>query len=290
MLDSSRIDRITQNFMDRYTPQRRLFLRIWFLSLAGLTLVALIIVTPLLYASLTRLLIAVAIIIGSATMLAVTGFIIHHYLNPWKATLEGVQAELVSMLAEQGEPVYGFIAGHAADKPTYRAAGLFPRHITITERYRFRGTTSTGKPYVFHECVLMVNQGQYGSRVVFSGMFVVLPPQGGVFQLRSHGKPRHKGVSYQKGDTVEKITAYLGEPTSNVPSYLSKTLNAMLQDNVKRVYFAANESGTYLAISRPYKRLTPPLNREKIEGKLRDLKTDLSRIEAIASDPFDGFS
>ncbi len=287
MLNHTRVARIQSRFQAAYDPPRRLFNNVWFLSLSGLTLIAIIIVTPLLYASTTWLVIALGIVFLTSALLALTGWLIHRHFHPWKATLLALQADVVALLAEEGMNVYAYEAMRKPDKAVYRESGLFTRHAMVSERYRFKGTTASDIPYTFHECVLSVNQGQYGTRTVFSGAFIVMPSRGGTYQIRSQGKPRHKGVSYQKTHTEGRLSLYTATQPTSIPRHQQKALEAMMDAGVKHVYFASNESHTILAIARPFTRARAPLTREMIGTRMQALKDDLAHLERLIDDRWD---
>ena len=119
--------------------------------------------------------------------------------------------------------------------------GIFTRMCRTVLKRHISGMSPNNNVFDIYDATLITGSGK-NKHIHFSGMyFVVKYASSYEFQLRSHSKPRLKGVKYIKNEDIKDIKVYLkeGNSISNIEYKYIDTLERLKKNlKAKKIYLS----------------------------------------------------
>jgi hypothetical protein len=231
----------------------------------------------------------VAIIFFSvATIVTLLGTLVSLNYTSEKPYYSVLFSEIIEKI-NQDDGVYIQYESYPKDtKELIVRGGLFTRYASVNTKRHMSGFTSEQLKYDIFETVLTTSNGN-SQTTHFNGVyFVINNHTKTTLQLRSNGRPKRKGVKYEKVSNFDIIKGYklVGEHVNNTDQMFYQFMTKLKQkDSIKYVYLSVLNDETHLGIwyrKRPTKKVKK-LSIQACNDYYNYFKSEIALINELAN-------
>jgi hypothetical protein len=160
--------------------------------------------------------------------------------------------------------------------------GLFNGYASVSSKYQMKAEMEVGEEVILQECSLVTSNGK-SSTVHFRGIYIILPIKGISFQqLRTKGKPRLKGVKFDRVEEYpeERFFVVEGHTSRDLHPFLMQVYEELPKVFDMRDYFvASNEQEVHVAL---WMKDTPKMPQDMTQEELEKIVDPLHKVMQYA--------
>lgn len=188
---------------------------------------------------------------GMALATTLIGFLITIQYTSEKPFFEYVYKEVYNKLNMDEGLFFEYYPYKKTSREFNTNGGLFTRLASVKSRRHVKGRTEDQIPFDIYDCTMTTSNGK-SQQTHFDGTYIVIKKQlHSIFQVRSNGSPKLKGVKFDRVEEAENIKTYKerDKDLTNLDLVYLRYINRLKENlQYKRVYFSIVDGEIHLAL------------------------------------------
>jgi hypothetical protein len=252
MFTLSEFDRIKSEYLEKQNDRRKKLKMIWGILLGFTVLLILffLIVFPNQFKDAETAWI-LPTYGGIATATTLIGFLITIQYTSEKPFFEYVYPEVYNKLNMDEGLFFEYHPYEKTSREFNTNGGLFTRLASVKSRRHVIGRTEDQIPFDIYDCTMTTSNGK-NQQTHFDGTYIIIKKQlHSIFQARSNGSPKLKGVKFDRVEEAEDMKVYKerDKDLSNLDLVYLRYINRLKENpQYKRVYFSIVDGEIHLAL------------------------------------------
>lgn len=252
MMTKEAFQTIKKTFNIKQKQRKKYLSKIWGILLGVLTIITIVLMIVLLPKFHDDdLVLMLFIFMGSIVFALLLGLIFSNVLDSEKPYVEYVNDAVIKRINLNEGLFLKYQAYDKTKEKFHQSGGIFYHHTNIKKYWKLEGISDDNYPFSIYDCLMTTSSGQY-QQTHLNGIYMVIEKDvETTIQIRPNGKPRIKGVKYQKSSDYLLYKVYKVEDERlNEQDKKMITLYETLshQPNHKKVYISVVENEVHIAI------------------------------------------
>lgn len=293
MFTNSEYERLATQFNNAQKERSSKLVNLWKrLLFISSTLIALFLVLSITQVISETFFLVSIIVLSIAFVITLLGTLVSLNYTSEKPFFTTLYPDIIEKI-NQDDGVYLQYESYPKDtKETIISGGLFTRYASVKTRRHVSGYTSDQLKFDVFDTTLTTSNGN-SQTTHFNGMYFVLHSHARtILQLRSNGRPKRKGIKYEKISTFDALKGYKleGEQVNNTDQMFYRFMTALKhKESIKYVYLSVLNDEIHLGLwyrKRPIKKVKK-LSLQACNHYYDYFKSEIALINELANiDPY----